>query len=151
MLMDMRLLIPFLLLSFISLNTVGQQIELDKKRFSEHWFSDLDEAKKQPEKVYYLDLSLQKLRSFPEVIFSFKNLKELHLSYNYWPSIPAGLSGLQHLELLDLSGNYYMNKLPADTEKLAFLEQLLIKDNKLNASEVDRAHKSLINTEIVTD
>lgn len=148
----MRFLLSLLLLvgayTFVS---AQNEVQLDNKRFSENWFSDLEEAKKNPDKVLYLDLSLQKLKQFPTVIFTFKNLKELHLSYNYWPSIPAGLSKLQHLEMLDLSGNYYMNKLPADLEQLTFLEKLIIKDNKLTAAEVSRAQKALTNSDVIVE
>lgn len=148
----MRLTLTIILASFFSMGLYAQnEMPLDNKRFSDNWFSDLEAAKKNPDLVYYLDLSLQKLKQFPEVIFTFKNLKELHLSYNYWPSIPAGLSKLQNLELLDLSGNYYMNKLPSDIEQLTFLDKLIIKDNKLTASEVSRAQKALTSTQVVVE
>lgn len=148
----MRFLLSLLfLLGAYTFVSAQNEVQLDNKRFSENWFSDLEEAKKNPDKVLYLDLSLQKLKQFPTVIFTFKNLKELHLSYNYWPSIPAGLNKLQHLELLDLSGNYYMNKLPADLEQLTFLEKLIIKDNKLTAAEVSRAQKALINSDVIVE
>ena len=148
----MRTLYTIILL-FVAVNWASAQneIQLDNKMFSGNWFNDLDEAKKDPDKVLYLDLSLQKLKSFPQVIFTFRNLKELHLAYNYWPGIPDGLSRLQHLELLDLSGNYYMNRLPADITQLTGLEKLMVKDNKLAAGEVDKARRALLDTEVVVD
>lgn len=148
----MRTLLTIILLfSAVSWASAQNEIQLDNKMFSGNWFSDLDEAMEDPDKVLYLDLSLQKLKSFPQEIFTFRNLKELHLAYNYWPGIPDGLSRLQHLELLDLSGNYYMNRLPADITQLTGLEQLIVKDNRLSAGEVDKVRKTLLDTNVVTD
>ena len=148
----MRTLLTIILL-FAAVNWASAQneIQLDNKMFSGNWFSDLEEAKKDPDKVLYLDLSLQKLKSFPQVIFTFRNLKELHLSYNYWPGIPDGLSNLQHLELLDLSGNYYMNRLPNDITQLSGLETLMIKDNRLPKDEIDKVRRALLDTNVVVD
>jgi len=128
------------------------EVELDNKMFGGNWFDTMDEAKKSPEKVYYLDLSLQKLKTFPLEIFTFTNLKELHLPYNYWASIPAtGWEKLTKLEILDLSGNYYLNKLPADgLGQLKSLKSLLLKDNKLNAGEADKVAKALPNAKVET-
>jgi Leucine-rich repeat (LRR) protein len=144
---------PFLHLMFLLVFTIActgtiiaqTQVELDNKMFGGNWFDTMDEAKQNPEKVYYLDLSLQKLKTFPVEIFTFTNLKELHLPYNYWASIPTeGWGKLTKLELLNLSGNYYLNKLPIDgLAQLKNLKSLLLKDNKLNAGEVDKATKAL--------
>lgn len=145
-----------LLTMVFALFTVGvanaqTEIVLDNKMFSGNWFTSIEEAQKNPDKVLYLDLSLQKLRTFPTVIFTFKNLKELHLSYNYWPSIPSGLSNLQHLEVLDLSGNYYMKKLPPDVTSFTGLKKLVLKDNKLLPGEVLRAQSSLLDSDVQVD
>ena len=48
------------------------EVRIDSARFTEWWFNNLDEAKKNPEKVWYLDLSLKKLGSFPKEILQFK-------------------------------------------------------------------------------
>ena len=127
------------------------QIELEDKMFSENWFDDLDACKESPEKVWYLDIALQKLKSFPTLIFELSNLKELYISYNYWPSIPNGLSKLKNLEILDISGHYYMNSLPEDLYQMTWLKQVIVKDHKLNAGEVDKLKKALPDTEILTD
>ncbi len=121
------------------------EVAIDNKMFSGNWFDNMEDAKKSPEKVFYLDLSLQKLKTFPLEIFTFTNLQELHLPYNYWASIPAeGWAKLAKLEILDLSGNYYLNKLPIDgLAQLKALKSLLLKDNKLNAGEADKAAKAL--------
>ncbi|CAN5205769.1 hypothetical protein BH09BAC1_BH09BAC1_29150 [soil metagenome] len=149
---------PFLHFVFLLLLTIAgtgtliaqTQVVLDDKMFSGNWFDSMDDAKKNPEKVYYLDLSLQKLKTFPVEIFTFTNLKELYLPYNYWTSIPAtGWEKLAKLEILDLSGNYYLNKLPSDgLGQLKALKSLLLKDNKLNAGEAEKAAKALPNAKV---
>lgn len=128
------------------------EVELDNKMFGGNWFDSMEEAKQKPNEVYYLDLSLQKLKTFPVEIFTFTNLKELHLPYNYWSSLPAtGWENLTKLEILDLSGNYYLNKLPVDgLTQLKALRSLLLKDNKLNAGEADKVAKALPNAKVET-
>ncbi|MDX2001331.1 MAG: hypothetical protein SFW35_02805 [Chitinophagales bacterium] len=138
-------------LFFFSITTFAQnEIPLDNKRFSANWFDDLEKAKQSPDQVYYLDLSLRKLKEFPKEIFTFKNLKELYISYNYWPTIPEGLGKLTQLEILDLSGNYYLNTLPNDLAELnKHLKSLTIKDNKLKAGEIEKLKKALPQVNLV--
>lgn len=120
--------------------------------FSENWFTDLQQAKANPEKVLYLDLSLKKNKTFPPEILAFKNVERLYLSYNYWPSIPEEIGTLANVKILDLSGNYYMNYLPKEgLSKLTRLELLIIKDNKLAAGEIDKIKKLLPDTKVVAD
>jgi len=131
----------------------GNEVELDPNlMFSENWFSDLESAKQNPDKVLYLDLSLKKLKSFPREILTLKNLERLYLPYNYWTSIPEEIGTLTRLKVLDLSGNYYMNYLPKEgLSKLTNLQLLLIKDNKLAGGEIAKVRSLLPNTKIVTD
>ncbi len=146
--------ILILLLTMAGTGTILAQteVELDNKMFGGNWFDTMEEAKQKPNEVYYLDLSLQKLKTFPVEIFNFPNLKELHLPYNYWSSLPAtGWEKLTKLEILDLSGNYYLNKLPVDgLAQLKALRSLLLKDNKLNAGEADKVAKALPNAKVET-
>ncbi len=143
-----------LLLTMVGTGTIiaQTQVELDNKMFGGNWFDTMEEAKQHPEKVFYLDLSLQKLKTFPVEIFNFTNLQELHLPYNYWSSLPStGWEKLTKLEILDLSGNYYLNKLPVDAlAQLKALKSLLLKDNKLNAGEADKVAKALPNAKVET-
>ena len=145
----MKPLLFSIILALSAFSGFAQQIELENKRFSPSWFSDLEKAKASPDKVIYLDLSLQKLKSFPKEIFTFKNLKELYLSYNYWVEIPAGFGALTQLEMLDLSGNYYLNKLPSDIGNLKTLKELDVKDNKLNKGEVEKARAALPHAKVL--
>lgn len=146
--MKRMMLCLLIALSYVAVQAQSE-VKLEDKRFSPNWFSDLEKAKANPDKVFYLDLSLQKLKVFPTEIFQFKNLKELHLSYNYWPTVPEGWGALTQLELLDLSGNYYLNKLPTDLGKLKSLKELDLKDNKLNKGEADKASKALPNAKVL--
>lgn len=149
----MRFLASLCLSMIIAGHIYSQEksVEVTDLMFSENWFNDLDEAKKNPDKVLYLDLSLQKLKKFPEVILTFKNVEHLYLPYNYWPSIPDEIGNLKHLKVLDLSGNYYLNHLPEGLGNLKNLETLIIQDNKLADGEVEKARKMLPGCKIVTD
>ncbi len=131
----------------------GNEVELDPNlMLSENWFNDLEKAKQNPEKVLYLDLSLQKLKSFPKEILTFINTERLYLPYNYWPSIPEEIGILSKVKILDLSGNYYMNYLPKEgLSKFKNLELFIIKDNKLAAGEIDKIRKLLPDAKIVTE
>lgn len=129
----------------------SQEVVLEDIMFSDNWFSDLEEAKKTPNTVFYLDLSMQKLKEFPSEILEFKNLKRLLVPVNYWPSIPDEISTLRDLQIIDLSSNYYLNQLPQGLEKLPRLERIVLKDNRLNKGEIERIQKLLPNCEIITN
>ena len=138
--------------SFITYNSFAQtEFELDSLRYTDSWFTDLEEAKANPDKVLYLDLSLQKIKIFPEEILSFKNLKRLDLPYNYWPSIPDGIGSLSNLEVLDLSGNYYLNYLPKSLGDLPLLKELHLKDHRLASGELEKVKQLLPDCEIIAD
>lgn len=67
-------------------------------------YKSLEKALQTPELVYHIDLSSQKLKSFPEEILSLNNLKTLNLSKNKIKEIPA-LATLKRLEEINLSKN----------------------------------------------
>ena len=134
-----------------ALLTAQTVVEIEDYRFSENWFEDLSEATENTEKVYYLDLSLQKLKAFPKVVFTFLNLKEAHFAVNYWPSIPNEIGSLKQLEKLDLSSNYYLNTLPEGLKELTGLKELNLRDNRLNKGEVEKARQWLPNCNIIVD
>lgn len=128
------------------------EVAITDLMFSENWFSDLEKAKAEPEEVLYLDLSLQKHKTFPKEILTFTNLERLYLPYNYWPSIPEEIGTLTNLKVLDLSGNYYLNFLPKEgLSKLVNLREFLIKDNKLASGELEKARKLLPNCKIISE
>ena len=97
--------LTILFLAFISVNA-QTEVQIGNEVFSENYFTDLDKASQSPEKVFYLDLSLQKLKVFPTEILAFNNLEKLLLPFNYYPSIPAEIEKLDNVKVLDISGTY---------------------------------------------
>ncbi len=73
--------------------------------FRSIWFTNLQEASLQPDRVYQLDLSSQNLSVIPNVISQFKNLEALKLSDNNIRDIEQSLKTLTKLQFLELSGN----------------------------------------------
>lgn len=68
-------------------------------------FYDLEKAKLKPESVIELDLSNANLKTFPEEILKFRNLKFLILSNNELIEIPNEINKMQQLIGIDLSNN----------------------------------------------
>tara|TARA_B100001109_G_C18864477_1_gene476184 strand:- start:8952 stop:9539 length:588 start_codon:yes stop_codon:yes gene_type:complete len=116
----------FLFLTFLT------KILAQEKGDVDYVFTNLQEASKAPLQVYHLDLSKQKLKEFPIVIFSFSNLKTLDLSKNKISFLPAEIENLELLVELDLSNNK-IGVLPPQIGKLEFLEKLYLEKNELRA------------------
>lgn len=68
-------------------------------------FESLEEALENPLKVYRLDLTKNKLKSFPEEILQFVNLNELILDKNRIDSIPPTISKLKNLQHISFFRN----------------------------------------------
>ncbi len=124
------------------------EVAIEDVMFSDKWYSDLDDALANAEKVRYLDLSLQKLREFPMDILKLKHLTHLYLPFNYFPSVPGEIKQLEALEELDLSGTYYLNSLPDELGELKNLKKLIVKDNMLPASVEQKIKNLLPNCEV---
>lgn len=110
-----KLLLIFLF--FIPVLLTAQESEEDERDIV---YTSLEEAMKNPEKVYRLKLSKEKLEKFPVEIFKMTNLVELDLSRNKITEIPEEISALKNLEEINLSRNritiipaafYSLNKL----------------------------------------
>ena len=95
-------------------------------------FTNLNEALQNPEKVYRLNLSKKKLKTFPMEIFKFKNLQELNLSKNKLDSLPEQIGTLTNLQVLNVSGNKLLY-LPDSTGELKNLKKLVGSRNSLLA------------------
>lgn len=137
---------------YITGNIAAQQPEwtaLDSSRI----YRSIENAMKNPEKVFRLHLVKVKLKEFPVEIFQFKNLQELildknkineipdaiselknletlRLSHNRIDSIPPALLKLQHLKTLDLSDNI-IGSVPENIDFLSNLEYLILWDNPI--------------------
>ena len=144
-------LIALFFLATLGLSTVRAQVlslsDLDTARV----YTDLAKALQNPGVVLRLDLSKQKLSTFPEEIFTLSNLQELrlnkcrlselpnrfkelpnlqrlHCQHNELDTIPSSLLGLNHLKTLDLADNF-IEVIPEEIEQLTELQTLSIWDN----------------------
>lgn len=108
----------------------------------------------QPDTVSYLNFSGLELKAIPDVVYRFKNLKQLELSNNYLTFVPAKLTTLKKLRYLGLNFNDLTNDsvffarnrnlkvlrlqhnpistLPETVRKNRKLEDLLLGNNKLS-------------------
>ncbi|MEZ4828227.1 MAG: leucine-rich repeat domain-containing protein [Bacteroidia bacterium] len=96
----------------------------------EKWFYSMDEAMRQPEKVFKLSLKNKKLKYIPAEISRFPNLQVLNLSENKLKTLPDELADLQHLQVLILTNNKIKN-LPDSMRELENLTQLYLGRNQL--------------------
>lgn len=96
---------------------------------SQNCFKSLEEAKASGQCVECLNLSRKRLKSIPEEVLEFKDLKRLILSGNYLSGDMAELSRLTKLRYLDLSSNYIERLSP----RLAVLrpDSLVMWDNPI--------------------
>ncbi len=104
---------------------------LTNKQLSEApWYYDLSSANKNPEEVYNLSITWEKLEEFPEGIFKFINLQHLDLMDNNIRTIPAEIMKLKNLQILFLSNNK-LSSLPEEMKNLENLEVLHLERNRL--------------------
>lgn len=95
-------------------------------------YKSLDEAFKNPEKVYILDLGDQELGKIPPKIGQLVNLQQLYLYGNALKQIPPELGQLTNLRKLDLYNNE-LSSLPPDFTQLKQLVYLDVGENRFRA------------------
>ncbi|MBI2968833.1 MAG: leucine-rich repeat domain-containing protein [Bacteroidetes bacterium] len=95
-------------------------------------FYDIETALFQPDSVFILNLSRQKLKEFPIEILKLRNLRELNVSRNRLTGIPSEIGLLQNLEILDLSKNK-IDTLPAEIGMLINLKRLIMNRNEVES------------------
>ncbi|MCU0427661.1 MAG: leucine-rich repeat domain-containing protein [Candidatus Kapabacteria bacterium] len=105
-------------------------------------FTSLEEALKNPAKVYKLDLSHNGLAEFPIDILKLPNLQSLNLSNNGIEAIPGDIGKLPKLQRLNLATNG-LKKLPAEIASLKHLKALDLSQNQFLTSELNRVKTSL--------
>lgn len=94
------------------------------------WFYSMTEAMREPEKVYKLSLTRQKLKRLPaNIIMRFPNLQVLNLSHNKIKEVPDQIVQLENLQILILHHNKLRN-MPADMRDLDELRELYIGYNR---------------------
>lgn len=111
------------LLLLVCTSSFSQNIETEKV------YTNIDEALKNPEKVYRLNLSNQEINLSNEQWKLFINLEYLNLKNDGLKQIPKEISNLKRLKILDLSGNEF-NELPREFSNLNNLEELYLNDEK---------------------
>lgn len=111
-------------LLFASWYSFGQE-----NLFQNQEFNNLDEALKNPELVYKLNLSNQNLKLNKVDWSKFVNMEYLTLKNDHLKEIPAGISNLKSLKVIDLSGNNF-KILPVEFSNLTQLEEVILNDEK---------------------
>ncbi|MBL7994545.1 leucine-rich repeat domain-containing protein [bacterium] len=97
---------PKLFLTIIFFNTVlsAQEKLLDSAALSQQkTYTSLDEALKEPWKVYKLSLQFQHIETIPSQMGQLKNLQILDLSHNGISEVSDVIGQLQNLQIFDLS------------------------------------------------
>lgn len=112
---------------FFAKNALAQST-LDSIQSKKDYVS-LDEALKNPENVYRIDLSNQNLQVADSIWSKFTNLQYLSLKNDHLKEIPEGIGYLQNLKVLDLSGNDF-KVLPSTFSNLIKLQELFLNDEK---------------------
>ena len=104
-------------------NTLFGQVKYDKNKE----YNNLDEALRNPEKIFKLNLSNQTVPLTMVDWSKFINLEYLSLKNDHLKEIPLGITRLKTLRTIDLSGNNF-NNLPSDFDKLTELEEVFLND-----------------------
>jgi len=92
-------------------------------------FLSIDEALKNPENVFRLNLSNQNIQFSDSIWSKFTNLQYLSLKNDHLKKIPEGIGNLKNLKVLDLSGNDF-KVLPTTFIGLLNLQELYLNDEK---------------------
>ncbi len=94
------------------------------------WFYNLDSALANPDKVYKLSLSDQKIKSLPPEFGTLVNLQILNLSNCKLKAVPLEIKSCKNLQMITLYGNK-VRMLPPEMRELKKLEILYLGRNKL--------------------
>lgn len=115
-------------------------------------YYSLEEALQNPEQVYKLDLSMQKISELSPEIGKLKNLEMLDLSFNIFSDLPQELAELENLKTLKLTGCRRMPKLPEVITKIPNLKELELFDiPEWKGTKIKIAIESLPNVKVLHD
>lgn len=104
------------------------QAPVDSMRINKE-YNSIEEALKNPEMVYRLNLSNQNVTIPKEAWAKFSNLEILSLRNDHLKELPQEIGLLKNLRSLDLSGNDFTT-LPKSFSNLTNLEELFLNDEK---------------------
>ncbi len=110
------------------LNYTLMRGQVDSAQFKKE-YTRLEDALKEPEKVYRLNLGNQLFKDMQIHLALFKNLEYLSFQNDHLTYLPKEISALQNLRILDLSGNNF-KILPPEIAELKNLEELYLNDDK---------------------
>lgn len=116
-----------ILFTFLGYTTIAQT-DADSTDVNKE-FTSLEEALKNPQKVYRLNLSNQAFQIPDSAWLKFTNLQYLSLKNDHLKQIPDGIGYVKTLKVLDLSGNDF-KVLPPTFVNLINLQELFINDDK---------------------
>ncbi|KAJ2852676.1 cysteinyl-tRNA synthetase [Coemansia brasiliensis] len=97
---------------------------------------DLPESLARIRSLRVLNVSNNNLATFPQVVTRIQSLEELDISLNRIPRIPDAISALTNLVKLNVMGNALTGNLPNGLGRLAKLEELDVRQNKLQDFEI---------------
>ena len=97
---------------------------------NQHWYYDLDSALANPDHVYKLSLTDQRIKALPKEFGSFRNLQILNLSNCQLKELPVEIKECKNLQMISLYANK-LRVLPAEMRELKQLEILFLGKNKL--------------------
>jgi Leucine-rich repeat (LRR) protein len=92
-------------------------------------YNSIEEALKNPEKVYRLNLSNQNVTIPKDAWAKFTNLEILSIKNDHLKELPQEIGLLKNLKSLDLSGNDFTT-LPKSFSNLTNLQELYLNDDK---------------------
>lgn len=125
--MQLKIYTTILLIGLFFQNAKSQTITYDSIDTC-HIYYSLDKALKNPNQVYVLNLTKNKLTEFPNEILKFKNLNILYLNKNKLKSIPDSIGTLIHLQKLDLGKNK-LETFPLGIVELVEMKKLILNQN----------------------
>lgn len=110
----------------------AQELWDDDSLKNQKVFISLTEALQNPDSVFRLDLSKQKLTEIPSQVFQLKNLRELKANKNKISVIPEAINNLSLLQTLSLENNR-LTKIPHQIGALKNLKYLNLNRNLIEA------------------
>ncbi len=125
--------ITFLIVCMFAIQSLFAQTLLDSAALlQQRVYKSLSIALQNPDSVFILDLSRDKLKTVPTDVFKLSKLQVLNLSHNNLKQLPAEIGLLTNLQQLNLSNNN-LKELPTSIGDLINLTYLGLNRNLIEA------------------